>query len=80
MASKYIVPLYLLVLNAIVWVSGWSYRTAAEIMAVHNDYITKSTRPSRFFACNIEKHGKGRFIVSVVLIQACVVMRDRLKS
>ena len=28
----------------------------AEIMT---DYITKSTRPSRFFTCNIEKHGKA---------------------
>ena len=28
----------------------------AEIMV---DYIIKSTRPSRFFVCNVEKHGKA---------------------
>ena len=28
----------------------------AEIVA---DYITKLTRPSQFFACNAEKHGKA---------------------
>ncbi len=30
-----------------------------EWWQVRNDYITKSTRPSRFFACNVEKHGKA---------------------
>ena len=29
------------------------------MVALRNDYITKSTRPSRFSACNIEKTGKG---------------------
>ncbi len=28
-------------------------------MAVRNNYITKLTRPSRSFACNVEKHGKA---------------------
>ena len=33
--------------------------SVAEMVALRNDYITKSTRPSRFSACNIEKTGKG---------------------
>ena len=36
------------------WVSGRGCATASQTMS---DYITRSTRPSRFFTCNVEKHG-----------------------
>ena len=40
------------------WASGRRYATASQTAS---DYITRSTRPSRFFACigNVEKHGKA---------------------
>ena len=33
------------------------------MVALRNDYITKSTRPSRFSVCNIEKTGLGLFTI-----------------
>ena len=42
--------------NVTAWESRQRWLTAAEIMA---DYITKSTRPSWFFVCNIEKTWEG---------------------
>ena len=73
-----------------VWASGRRFYTTSKTAS---DYITRSTRPSRFLACNIEKLGvrpgceatkcMGRFPVhwqSSIIIIICIGVYSRFST